>query len=85
MPDRDFDTLAVCAFRYAIDRNTAISYVISNILIREYEKLSYESVRQIIRDIERAKTSGLFEDVMNDWQKLSTFLQAKLRDGSIHE
>lgn len=69
---RDFTTLSLCAFRYAIDRRTGISYEISNMLLRYKELVLPWAKDQIKRDIEHKIHAYGFEDVsdLENWKEL---------------
>ena len=53
LDSREITTLCLCAFRYAMDRNTGISYEISNIIMRHADNIYPWAKEQMKRDIER--------------------------------
>lgn len=52
MNETELTTLCLCAFRYAIERETGVSYEISEILIKHKDYLPEWAKQQIVRDIE---------------------------------
>lgn len=77
MNERDFTTLALCAFRYALDRKTGISYEISTIIARYASYILPWAREQMIRDISRKANAEGFEFVENlqDWMDLKEKLE----------
>ena len=48
--DRDFITLCLCAFRYALNRNTGIDHDISLIIDQNKENIESWAMKQMDRD-----------------------------------
>ncbi len=51
---QDFDTLAFCAFRYALGRQTYVTGLVASTLILHKYDIDETTKQVIIRDIERA-------------------------------
>lgn len=67
----DFTILCLCAFRYAIERKTGISYEISNILKRFSDEIEPWAKAQIKRDIEWGIEKGRIDKIdMPNWISL---------------
>lgn len=73
MTDVDLSTLAVCSVRYALGRQTYITYDVARIVRERWSMLLEQDQATIRRDIERALAEGKAGDPQIDgvaWYRL---------------
>lgn len=77
---RDLTTLCLCSFRYAIDRETGISFEICSIIERHINIIFPWAKEQMARDIKRKIEGEGFKHAHDaeNWQDLMEKLDALL-------
>ncbi len=72
MIDSDFNSLVVCAFRYALERSTYVVQEISDLIMRHLSQLSIETKDIIAREIDMALSRRSISMNMDrdEWVKL---------------
>jgi hypothetical protein len=77
---REFTTLCLCSFRYAIDRETGISFEICNIIERHINIILPWAKEQMARDINRKLGAEGFKHAHDEenWRELKEKLDAML-------
>lgn len=73
LPKRKEDII-VFAFRYALDRQTAASWIVIQELKEQWDKLDNDTQKQIIRDIDRIIYEDPYGEYHNadEWEKFLT-------------
>ena len=72
LDNRELTTLCLCAFRYAIDRETGISFEIADMLMRHKDGILEWARDQIKRDIlHKIDRNGFkYEEDLENWKSL---------------
>ncbi len=79
--DHDFDTIIICAVRYAMGRNTYMPSLVEGFVRRWMDCLEEQTLSIIARDIEN--DLRLYEDMPDHamWTKLCDDIKERLKDG----
>lgn len=76
LSQNNFESLCVCSVRYALGRRTYVVYEISEIIKKNLNDISDESLKVILKDIEDHQNSNKLGDDSdaNDWLYLKSLI-----------
>ena len=82
MNTRDFSTLAICAVRYSLERQSSMPSLVCEIIEKHIDKIDSSSLFVLQRDVrEYLTTDGYthaFSDIKDTWNNFLKFIEEKI-------